>query len=236
MGFMGTTRFLAKGARSKGRRAYFRKLLPGHQQWALMKNMLNDLVREQRIETTLPKAKEVQQYAEELVFLAKKNTPYHDGLVESILTSAEARRILYERMVPRYVDRNFHFTRILNHWRYRERDTAPMAMIEYVDRPGELRPANPVGAARDQFVAQEFLATRKGRRRHMPEVHRMLRRKSGAPLDEAVVERCVFECQKLGFGGMALAQALVSEAASRGGAPAAAASASASSAAAAHEK
>ena len=101
-----------------------------------MKNMLDLLVQHQRIEATLPKAKELQQYAEELVFLAKKNTPYHDGLVESTLTSAESRRILYERMVPRYQDRAFHFTRIVNQFRYRERDTAQMAYIEYVDRPG----------------------------------------------------------------------------------------------------
>eukprot|EP00428_Durinskia_dybowskii_P015474 CAMPEP_0170215136 /NCGR_PEP_ID=MMETSP0116_2-20130129/7202_1 /TAXON_ID=400756 /ORGANISM="Durinskia baltica, Strain CSIRO CS-38" /LENGTH=155 /DNA_ID=CAMNT_0010465707 /DNA_START=69 /DNA_END=532 /DNA_ORIENTATION=- len=155
-----------------------------------MKNMLNDLVKEQRLETTLPKAKELQQYAEEIVFLAKKNTPYHDGLVESILTSPEARRILYERMVPRYADRAFHFTRVLNQFRYRYYDTVKMATIEYVDRPGELRPANPVGAARDQLAANEFLATRRGRRRYYEEVARMLSRKRGdLPLDEGVVER-----------------------------------------------
>merc|ERR1711879_343704 len=136
--------------------------------------MGNQLVLEQRIEATLPKAKELQQYAEEIVFLAKKNTPYHDGLVESILTSPESRRILYERMVPRYVDRQFHFTRIVNQFRCRERDTAKMAWIEYVDRPGELRPANPVGAARAQYVASEFLATRRGRRRHLGEMQRIL--------------------------------------------------------------
>mmetsp|Transcript_118276 Transcript_118276/g.331272 ORF Transcript_118276/g.331272 Transcript_118276/m.331272 type:complete len:236 (+) Transcript_118276:99-806(+) len=209
MGFMGTTRFLAKGARSKGRRVYFRKFAPAHRQWAMMKNMLNDLVKEQRLEMTLPKAKELQQYAEEIVFLAKKNTPYHDGLVESMLTSPESRRILYERMVPRYTDRMFHFTRVLNHFKYRFRDSAPMATIEYVDRPGELRPANPVGAARDQFVAAEFLATRRGRRKHAGEVERMLGRKNPAhvPLDEGVLERCRFECRKLGVGGAVLGEA-----------------------------
>merc|ERR1719401_2810267 len=161
-----------------------------------MKDLLNRLVKEQRLELTLPKAKEVQQYAEEIVFLAKKNTPYHDGLVESMLTSPEARQLLYERMVPRYQDRHFHFTRTLNQFRYRERDTAPMGIIEYVDRPGELRPANPVGAARDQYVAHEFLETRRGRRRYRGEIERMLARPEGAPLDEEVLERCRFECAK----------------------------------------
>merc|ERR1711879_1063617 len=153
---------------------YFRKFAPAFKQWGQMKNMLDILVKTQRIETTLPKAKELQQYAEEIVFLAKKNTAYHDGLVESMLTSPEARAILYERLVPRYRDRQFHFTRIVNQFRFRMRDTTKMALIEYVDRPGELRPANPVGAARVQHVANEFLATRRGRRRHLGEMQKIL--------------------------------------------------------------
>ena len=54
------------GLRSKGRNAYFRKFSPAFKQWAQMKNMLDLLVQHQRIEATLPKAKELQQYAEEL--------------------------------------------------------------------------------------------------------------------------------------------------------------------------
>merc|ERR1740121_3270342 len=127
MGWMATTRRIAKGARSKGRRVYHKVFAPSHQQWGMMKDMLNILVKNQRLETTLPKAKELQQYAEEVVFLAKKNSPYHDGLVESMLRTSEARTILYERMVPRYRDRHFHITRVINQWKYRERDAAQMA-------------------------------------------------------------------------------------------------------------
>ncbi|CAE7413627.1 rplQ [Symbiodinium microadriaticum] len=130
MGWIIATRNLAKGARSKGKRIYHKVFGPSHKQWKMMKDMLNILVRDQKMETSLARAKELQQYAEEIVFLAKKNSPYHDGLVESMLTSPEARRILYERMLPRYQDRHFHFSRVLNQWRYRERDTTPMAIIE----------------------------------------------------------------------------------------------------------
>jgi len=170
-----------------------------------MKNLLNDLVKEQRLELTLPKAKELQQYAEEIVFLAKKNSPYHDGQAESILTSPEARQILYERLVPRYQDRHFHFTRVVNQWRARERDGAPMALIEYVDRAGELRPANPVGAARMQYVASEFLSSRRARRRYQTEMERILAKPGGAPLDEAVISRCRFECGKRGGASLQVA-------------------------------
>mmetsp|Transcript_21635 Transcript_21635/g.40102 ORF Transcript_21635/g.40102 Transcript_21635/m.40102 type:complete len:212 (-) Transcript_21635:49-684(-) len=196
MGWMRTARFIARGRRAKGRGFFFRKLDPAFRQWDNMKKHLNDLVKEQRIELTLHRCKELQQYAEEVVFLAKKNTPYHDGLVESMLTSAEARQILYERMVPRYQDRHFHVTRVVNLWRYRDRDAAPLGFLEYVDRPGEVRPANPVGAARDQYVASEFLATRRGRRRYLFEMQRMLNRPQGAALDAGVRERCEHECSK----------------------------------------
>uniref|UniRef100_A0A7S1PSK9 50S ribosomal protein L17 n=1 Tax=Alexandrium catenella TaxID=2925 RepID=A0A7S1PSK9_ALECA len=196
MGFMGTTRFIAKGARSKGRNAYWRKFAPAHKQWPQMKELLDRLIKEQRLELTLPRVKELQQYAEEIVFLAKKNTDYHDGLVDSMIVTPEARQILFERMVPRYQDRRFHFTRVVNQFRYRDRDTTPMGFIEYVDRPGELRPANPVGAARVQLVAQEFLATRRGRRMHLGEMQRILGRDGQPPLDAAVIERCQFECGK----------------------------------------
>lgn len=197
MGWFATSRFIARGARSKGRNAYFRKFMPAHRQWPLMKAMLNDLVKNQRLETTLPRAKELQQYAEELVFMAKRNTEYHDGVVDSMLNSAEARRILFERMVPRYQDRPFHFTRIVNQFKYRERDTAQMAYIEYVDRAGEFRPAKPVGAARDQWLASEFLQTRQGRRRHLSAMQRMLSRPQPPSIDAEVLERCRYEVQQM---------------------------------------
>ena len=114
-----------------------------------------------------------------------------------MLTSPEARQILYERLLPRYKDRHFHVSRVVNLWKYRQRDTTPMAVLEYVDRPGELRPANPVGAARKQHVAMEFLETRRSRRKHLSEVQRMLDKSSKKPpLDEAVLERLRFECSK----------------------------------------
>jgi len=59
MGWMFTSKFIAKGARSKGRNAYFRKFVPPTKQWGMMRDLLNRLVKEQRLELTLPKAKEL---------------------------------------------------------------------------------------------------------------------------------------------------------------------------------
>jgi len=70
-----------------------------------MKGFLDKLIREQRIDVKNPLAKEVQQYAEEVVWRAKQNTPFHDNVVESMLISPEARQVLYEHLVPRYAHR-----------------------------------------------------------------------------------------------------------------------------------
>ena len=121
----------------------FRKLTASYRQWEIIKSQLNRLIVYQRIELSSIWAKELQQYAEEIVSLAKKNTPYHDGLVESMLKSPEAREVLYERLVPRYHERKGLCTRVVNQFRFRERDTTPISFIEFIDRSGELFPASP---------------------------------------------------------------------------------------------
>mmetsp|Transcript_31053 Transcript_31053/g.71029 ORF Transcript_31053/g.71029 Transcript_31053/m.71029 type:complete len:209 (-) Transcript_31053:98-724(-) len=190
-----TTKHIRLGARRKGRTWAFRTFAPSFRQWNQHKNLLDKLILHQRLELQLSRAKELQQYAEEIIFLAKKNTPYHDRLVESMVWSQEARQILHERLLPRYKDRLFHFTRIVNKWSLRMRDSTKMAYIEYIDRPGELRPARPVGDERVELVAEEFLATRKGRRKHMKEMSRYLHRER-IPLDDETAARCHFEVEK----------------------------------------
>ena len=61
----------------------------------------------------------------------------------------------YEQLVPRYKDRGFHFTRVLNKFQFRDFTSSPMGIIEFIDRPGELKPAGPVGEQRrpDQHQA-----------------------------------------------------------------------------------
>jgi ribosomal protein L17 len=141
---------------------------PPFKEWHRMKGFLDKLIREQRIDVKNPLAKEVQQYAEEVVWRAKQNTPFHDNVVESMLISPEARQVLYEHLVPRYAHRPFFFTRIQRHWTVRFNDSAHLSTIEFVDRPGELRPARPDRADRPAFVLAE-LETRRGRRRYRSE-------------------------------------------------------------------
>ncbi|CDJ49068.1 ribosomal protein L17, putative [Eimeria brunetti] len=133
-----------------------------HQRWDAIRNQLDQLLRFGRLETTIARAKELQPYAEELIHLAKR--PEKASAVESILRTPAARRRLFEELLGVYRQRNFFFTRVLNQFRLRMRDAAPMAYIEFVDRPGELRPAQPVGLERQKYIWDCMHQSRRQRR------------------------------------------------------------------------
>eukprot|EP00920_Eleutheroschizon_duboscqi_P001223 GHVT01002804.1.p1 GENE.GHVT01002804.1~~GHVT01002804.1.p1 ORF type:complete len:152 (-),score=17.89 GHVT01002804.1:1426-1881(-) len=130
MGFFSTYKFINRHVRRRVQRRFAAAPL----QWNMHRTQLDQLVRYGRIETTLPKAKELQQYAEELVFWAKQDTARADGIVESMLVTSAARSILYESLVPRYAARPFFVSRVVNQFRFRLKDAAPMAFLEFVDR------------------------------------------------------------------------------------------------------
>ena len=146
MGFISTTRSITLRARRKGR-AYdgFRKFGPPVKQWEETKRLLDRLILEQRFTGPLLRVKELQQYAEEAVIHARKNTPVSDSIVESLIISSEARQVLYEELVPRYTERPNMFTRVVNLWHRRDTDSTRIGFIEFIDRPGEFVPSRPVG-------------------------------------------------------------------------------------------
>lgn len=94
LGWMTTVRHKFKDARPRGRKKWWRKFTNQTKQWHQTKMHLQDLIMKQRLELPLKWAKELQQYAEELIYLAKRNSPHHNGLVESMLNSTVARNVL----------------------------------------------------------------------------------------------------------------------------------------------
>lgn len=163
MGYTSTLKFVNLGVK---RRIFRKAHKQAHHKWDSIKNQLNDLLKYGRIETTLTKAKELQQYAEELIYLAKKDNAESNLKVESMLRTAQGRRRLYEYFVPLYAHRPFFFTRVVNQWRLRLRDSAPMAFIEFIDRAGELRPAKPVGYERIKYIYNEMKQNRRNFRKY----------------------------------------------------------------------
>ena len=127
------------------KRINFRKLgrTPTHK-WAMLRNMVTSLIEHERIVTTLPKAKELQSLAEKVVTMAKKPDKLHGRRqANKIIRTPEAQTKLMNVLGPRYQFREGGYTRIMKLAQPRAGDKADMAVIEYVDRPGEIRAARP---------------------------------------------------------------------------------------------
>ncbi len=101
---------------------------------SMFRNMTVSLVRHELIKTTLPKAKELRSYAEPLVTLAKTDSIANRRLVFDRTRSKSTVGKLFEELGPRYQERPGGYIRILK-CGFRTGDKAPMAFVEFVDRP-----------------------------------------------------------------------------------------------------
>ncbi len=105
---------------------------------ALLKNMLNSLVKYEQIKTTLPKAKFLKPQAEKLITLGKKNTLHNTKMLVSQLQDIKSANKVKKTLSKRYEKRSGGYTRIIKAG-FRYGDNAPMAIIEFVDRDIEAK-------------------------------------------------------------------------------------------------
>lgn len=105
--------------------------------------MVTSLINHERIVTTVPKAKELRRVAEKVITQAKQNSIHSRRQADKIVREPAALTKLFEVLGPRYQDRDGGYTRVLKLSKNRRGDNAEMAVIEYVDRPGEVRAARP---------------------------------------------------------------------------------------------
>lgn len=102
---------------------------------AMFKNMASSLFKHELIRTTLPKAKELRRVAEPLITMAGEDTVAKRRLAFARLRDKEAVGKLFGELGPRYRERPGGYIRILK-CGFRAGDSAPMAYVELVDRPG----------------------------------------------------------------------------------------------------
>jgi large subunit ribosomal protein L17 len=100
---------------------------------AMFANAANSLIQHERIETTLPKAKELRKVVERLVTKGKSGSFHDRRNVFSFLRSNEAVNKLFNDLAPRFKDRQGGYTRVLKLAETRLGDAASMAVIEFVD-------------------------------------------------------------------------------------------------------
>ncbi|RPG12824.1 MAG: 50S ribosomal protein L17 [Pelagibacteraceae bacterium TMED232] len=100
---------------------------------ALLKNMLNSLIKYEQIKTTLPKAKFLKPQADKIITLGKKDTLQTTKMLTSQLQDLKSANKVKKTLSKRYEKRSGGYTRIIKAG-FRYGDNAPMAIIEFVDR------------------------------------------------------------------------------------------------------
>ena len=105
---------------------------------ALLKNMLNSLIKYEQIKTTLPKAKFLKPQADKIITLGKKNTLHNNKMLVSQLQDLKSANKVRKTLSKRYEKRSGGYTRIIKAG-FRYGDNAPMAIIEFVDRDVEAK-------------------------------------------------------------------------------------------------
>ncbi len=124
---------------------------------AMFANMAAALIKHEQIKTTLPKAKELKPIVDKLITLGKKGRLHDRRRAYAMLRDDATTAKLFETLGPRYEERAGGYTRVLKAG-FRFGDSAPMAVIELVDRDPDAkgRDSGPVQVTED--LEQEAVA------------------------------------------------------------------------------
>jgi len=125
----------------------YRKLnrKPEHRR-AMFANMAAALIKHEQITTTLPKAKDLRPIVEKLITLGKRGDLHARRQAISQLRDVAMVKKLFEVLGPRYKERHGGYTRVLKAG-FRYGDSAPVAVIEFVDRDVDAKGQQPLSAA-----------------------------------------------------------------------------------------
>jgi large subunit ribosomal protein L17 len=99
--------------------------------WALMRNLVTALLRDEQIRTTDPKAKELRRWADRVITLGKQGSLHARRRALGIVQDKAMVRKLFDTIAPRFKDRPGGYTRIIKIGQ-RRGDAAPVSLIELV--------------------------------------------------------------------------------------------------------
>jgi len=102
------------------------------QRVALFNSLINNLILREKIETTEAKAKEIKPKIEKLITLGKKQNLATLRLLQSRIHNKKAVQKIYFTLAPRYKNRQGGYTRIIKSAKVRVKDSAKMAIIEFI--------------------------------------------------------------------------------------------------------
>jgi large subunit ribosomal protein L17 len=101
--------------------------------WALIRNLITSLLRDEKIQTTDPKAKELRRWADRVITLGKQGSLHARRQALGIVQDKAVVRKLFDSIAPRFKDRPGGYTRIIKVGT-RRGDAAPISLIELVAR------------------------------------------------------------------------------------------------------
>ena len=113
-----------------------------------MRNLITALLREEKIQTTDPKAKELRRWADRVITLGKAGSLHARRQVLGIVQDKAVVRKLFDTIAPRFKERPGGYTRIIKIG-WRRGDAAQMSLIELVAGADESAAGKSGGAGRD---------------------------------------------------------------------------------------
>jgi large subunit ribosomal protein L17 len=99
---------------------------------ALFRNLVTDLLRYERVRTTLAKAREIQPIAEKMITVGKSDSVHHRRMAAAQLYDEKIVKKLFDVVGPRFAERPGGYTRVIRLGK-RLGDAAEMAVIEFVE-------------------------------------------------------------------------------------------------------
>ncbi len=124
------------------------------QRRALIKGLATSLVEYGKIKTTLPKAKEIVPYVEDLITKAKKGDLHNRRQIIAALSTVSAAHKLVDEIVPKLKGRDSGHLRI-KHAAARVGDNAPMADVSFVDDLSVTEEPKPVADKKPKAVTKK---------------------------------------------------------------------------------
>ena len=100
---------------------------------AMLREMSCALIRHEKINTTLPKAKELRPFVEKLVTMCRVDNVSTRRRAIAYLQQKDVVNKLFDTISKRFINRNGGYTRIMKNG-FRYGDSAPMAVIEFVEK------------------------------------------------------------------------------------------------------
>ncbi|HET9887111.1 MAG TPA: 50S ribosomal protein L17 [bacterium] len=127
---------------------------------AMIRNMVTSLLREERVMTTVPKAKEARRIAERVITVAKRGGLHNIRQAARVVKDRDVLKRLFEVVAPRYAARPGGYTRIMKTG-FRAGDNAPMSILELIDSDRAVVPVEETeetkkkGGAKDKVKAEK---------------------------------------------------------------------------------